>query len=161
MLRTTKVFLILSVALWAFAAALQNIVNWDDTILGVSVATTMSTFEGGAESWQATSNPIVIWTGAFFIILAKIATGVLCVIGAHNMWHARHSDSTTFSVAKELALVGCAIALFMLFAGFIVVAETWFEMWRSEEMRSAALETAFRYAGMITLIALFVGMRDE
>ena len=66
-----------------------------------------------------------------------------------------------FSAAKELALVGCAIVLFMLFGGFIVVAETWFEMWRSEALRSASLESAFRYSGMITLIALFVGMRDE
>jgi predicted small integral membrane protein len=67
----------------------------------------------------------------------------------------------TFGAAKELALVGCAIAMLMLFVGFIVVAETWFELWRSEALRGAALETAFRYGGMITLIALFVGMRED
>ena len=161
MLRTMKVLLVLSVALWALAGAFQNFVNWDDTIGGVTVATSMSTFEGGAESWQATSNPIVIWIGAFFIVFAKIAAGVLCVLGAHKMWNARRGNSAAFSAAKELALVGCAIALLMLFVGFIVVAETWFELWRSEALRSASLESAFRYGGMITLIALFVGMRDE
>jgi predicted small integral membrane protein len=161
MLRTVKVFLVLTVALWALAGAFQNFANWGDTIGGVAVATSMTTFEGGAESWQATSNPIVIWVGAFFIVIAKIAAGVLCMIGAYKMWSARRGDSAAFSAAKELALVGCAIALLMLFGGFIVVAETWFEMWRSEALRSASLESAFRYGGMITMIALFVGMRDE
>ena len=49
----------------------------------------------------------------------------------------------------------------MLFSGWIVIAETWFELWRSEVMREAALDAAFRYCGMIGLIALFVGMHDE
>jgi len=161
MLRTMKVFLVLSVALWGLVGAFQNLMNWDDTIGAVTVATSMTTFEGGAESWQATSSPIVIWIGAFFIVIAKIAAGVLCMFGAHKMWNARRGDSAAFSAAKELALAGCAIALLMLFGGFIVVAETWFEMWRSEALRSASLESAFRYGGMITLIALFVGIRDE
>ncbi len=161
MLRIMKVLLVLSVALWALAGAFQNLVYWDETIGAVTVATSMSTFEGGAESWQATSSPIVIWIGALFIVISKIAAGVLCTLGAYKMWNARRGESTAFSAAKELALVGCAVALFMLFGGFIVVAETWFEMWRSEALRSASLESAFRYGGLITLIALFVGMRDR
>ena len=77
------------------------------------------------------------------------------------MWTARAGDAAAFSKAKTYALAGCAVAIFMLFTGWIVIAETWFELWRSEVLREAALDAAFRYCGMIGLIALFVGMRDE
>ena len=77
------------------------------------------------------------------------------------MWISRHEDSTTFSASKKLALTGCAVALVMLFGGFIVIAESWFELWRSDAMRGPVLDSAFRYAGSIALIAIFVGLKDE
>jgi predicted small integral membrane protein len=77
------------------------------------------------------------------------------------MWQARHADTKQFQMSKQLGLIGCAVALVMLFGGFIVIAETWFELWRSDVMRGPVLDSAFRYAGMIALIALFVHMPDE
>jgi predicted small integral membrane protein len=70
-------------------------------------------------------------------------------------------DAAAFQKAKAIALTGCAVAMFMLFAGWIVIAETWFEAWRSDLLREQALQSAFRYCGMIGVIALFVGMQDE
>ena len=61
----------------------------------------------------------------------------------------------------SLALAGCGVAMFMLFTGWIVIAETWFEMWRSDVMRDVALNSAFRYCGMIGVMALFIGMTDD
>ena len=161
MLRIMKIVLILTVVLWGGVGAYQNFLDWSGTTGAVAAATSMSTFEEGAESWQATSNPIVIWIGALFIMLSKVAASVLCLIGAERMWKARGSDAATFAKSKELALAGCAIAVTMLFAGFIVIAESWFELWRSEAMRGPVLESAFRYGGMIALIAIFVGVRDD
>ena len=160
MLRTTKILLILAVVAWGAIGALLNVLEWDGTLASVSAATSMSTFEGGAESWQATSNALVMWLGAIFIAGSKAAAGIFCAIGAVRMWQARTAEAQIFSAAKELALVGCAIAVFMLFAGFIVVAESWFEMWRSELLRGLSLESAFRYAGMIALIAIFVAQPE-
>jgi len=120
----------------------------------------MSTFEGGAQAWQATSNPLIMWLGAIFIAGSKIAAAGFCLLGAHRMFTERASDADTFAAAKEMALVGCGIAVFMLFAGFIVVAESWFEMWRSELLRVISLDSAFRYGGMIALIAIFVAQRE-
>ncbi len=51
--------------------------------------------------------------------------------------------------------------MIMLFGGFIVIGETWFEMWRSDVLRDLSLQSAFRYGGMITLIALFVGSLED
>lgn len=161
MLRTTKIFLIAAVAVWGFVAAMHNLHDWNGTLGAVGAATSMATFDGGAESWQATSNPTLIWMGAIFIVLSKVITGVLCLLGAKNMWQARDASTTDFTRAKTLGLAGCAIAVFMLFSGFIVIAETWFELWRSDVMRGPVLDSAFRYGAMIALIAIFVSTMDE
>ncbi len=161
MLRITKIFLVSSVALWGLVGAFGNVSDWGSTMGAVGAATSMATFDGGAESWKATSNPAVIWLGALFIMLSKTAAGLLCMTGASRMWAARKGDAASFAKAKELALAGCAVAVFMLFTGFIVIAESWFELWRSDVMRGPVLASAFRYGGMISLIALFVAARDD
>lgn len=161
MLRIIKIVLVLSVAVWAFIGALGNIVDWGGTTGAVGAATSMSTFDPVPASGRATSNPAVILLGAIFIVTLKTLTGLLCAAGTWRMWTARAGDAAAFGQAKVLALTGCGVAVFMLFVGWIVIAETWYELWRSPEMRSAALDAAFRYAGFIGLIALFVGAREE
>ena len=161
MLPKIKTLLILTVALWGFISAYQNMTNWDGTISAVLSTTSMTTFNDGETSYQSTSNLVIVWLGALFILISKLATGVLCSIGSLKMWQAQANDSVAFESAKKIALTGCAISMFMLFGGFVVIAEGWFELWRSESMRGPVLESAFRYAGMIAFIAIFVGMKDE
>jgi len=112
-------------------------------------------------SSRATTNPLVILLGALFITVLKISIGVLCLVGAWQMWSARAADVTKFAQAKNYALTGCGVALFMLFAGWIVIAETWYELWRSPTMLAPVLGSAFRYCGTIGVIALFVAAREE
>ncbi len=76
------------------------------------------------------------------------------------MWQSRNGSVADFSAAKSIALTGCGIAVIMLFGGFIVIAESWFELWRSEAM-GAVLSAAVRYGSMIALIAIFVAASDN
>lgn len=160
MIRIVKIALIITVVLWGFFGALGNILHWDETRGAVAAVTSMVSFEGGAESWQATSNPVVIWLGALFIMLSKLSAGILCALGAGRMWYSRNGSATDFAAAKRIALAGCGIAVIMLFGGFIVIAESWFELWRTESM-SAVLTAAVRYASMIALIGIFVATNDD
>ncbi len=160
MIRIAKTGLIVTVMLWGLVGALGNVLNWGETLGSVVAVTSMTTFEGGAESWQATSSPVVMWLGALIITLSKLITGILCALGAARMWRSRRASAAEFAAAKTLALAGCAVAVIMLFGGFIVIAESWFELWRSETL-GMALPIAFRYAGMIVLIAIFVAMTDD
>ncbi|MEM1432907.1 MAG: DUF2165 family protein [Pseudomonadota bacterium] len=160
MLRITKVLLTLAVSAWGYVGALFNLLDWSGTLDAVQRATSMSTFNQGASAWQATANPLLIWIGALFILLSKLAAAMLCLIGAGRMWRARATDSATFEASKDLALAGCGVALLMLFGGFIVVAESYFELWRSDALRGPVLESAFRYAACIAAIGLYVGMRE-
>ncbi|HET6565666.1 MAG TPA: DUF2165 family protein [Xanthomonadales bacterium] len=161
MLRNAKIILVLVVALWGFTGAFGNLNDWAGTMGAVGAVTSMSTFDAVPASWRATSSPVIIWLGALFIMLSKFAGAVYCSIGATRMWRERAASAAQFQAAKQAALVGCAIMVIMLFGGFIVIAETWYELWRSEAMLGPVLGSAFRYAGLILLIALFVGSRDE
>ncbi len=160
MLHIIKIILIATVAAWGFIGAFGNVTDWEGTRGAVEAATSMSTWEGGADSWRATTNPVVVLVGAILIPVLKLASAVLCTMGAWSMWQAR-SGGSSFELAKRTALAGCGVAMALLFAGWIVIAESWFEMWRSDAMRGPALEAAFRYLGCIALIALFVGQRDN
>ena len=161
MIRTAKVGLIVVAALWGFVGALGNILDWDQALGSVAAVTSMSTFEGGSESWQAMTSPALSWLGALFIVSSKLATGGLCAIGARQMWRSRDGDAASFALAKKYALTGCAVGAIMLFGGFLVIGESWFELWRTVGPIRMALTDAFRYAGLLMLIAIFVGQRDE
>jgi len=161
MIRIVKIGLIVTVMLWGYFGVLGNVLDLEQTLGAVTAVASMVTFEGGADSWQATSNTIVIWLGALFIMLSKLSAGILCTVGAARMWQSRKGSAADFTAAKGFALAGCGIAVIMLFGGFIVIAESWFELWRSETLLRTALSDAFRYAGMIALIGIFVAMPDE
>jgi predicted small integral membrane protein len=161
MLRIMKILLVLSVALWGLLGSLGNIEDWTGTTGAVRAVASMSGFPGGAERWQATTNPLVITAAAVFIVLFKLAVAGLSLTGAWRMWGSRKGDRETFGSAKTLALAGCAVAVLGLFGGWIVVGEGWFEFWRSDALREPAGGAAFRYGGFIALIALMVGSRDD
>lgn len=161
MLRTIKILLVCCVALWGCLGALGNLTDWGGTMGGVSAAASMSTWEGGANSWRATDNAALIMLAAALIPTLKAASAVLCLLGAWAMWQNRAKGAEEFDRAKRHALAGCGLAITLLFLGWIVLAESWFELWRSEVMRDIALESAFRYIGSIGIIALFVAMPDD
>lgn len=160
MTRIVKIGLIFTVFLWGMFGTLYNVTNWDETTGAVLAVTSMSTFEGGADSWQATSNPALVWIGALFIVLSKLAAGVLCGLGLWRMWQARRADGAVFTEAKQIAIAGCGVAVIMLFGGFIAIADNLFDLWRSADMRPV-LDAAFRYGAMIALIGIFVGTKDD
>ena len=160
MLREAKVALVLGVAAWGAVGLLQNFVDWNGTFGAVSAATSMTTIPGAEGAWQATDNAALVWLGVLFILVSKAATTILCSLGGVRMWRARHLPSEAFAAAKLPALTGCTVAVFMLFVGFTVIAESWYELWRSDALRAPVLESAFRYAGSIALIGLFVGQPE-
>lgn len=160
MTRNVKIALIFTVFLWGVFGTVYNVTNWGETTGAVLAVTSMSTFEGGADSWQATSNLLIVWIGALFIVLSKMVAGVLCGIGTWRMWEARREDGAAFAEAKQIAMAGCGVAVIMLFGGFIAIADNFYDLWRSDDMRPV-LDAAFRYGAMIALVGIFVGTTDE
>ncbi len=161
MIRTTKIGLVVVAALWGYIGALGNVLDWNQALGAVGLVTSMSTFEGGSDSWQAMTSPLLSWLGALFIVSGKLATAGMCTVGARRMWQSRSNSAADFAAAKQFALAGCAVGAIMLFGGFLVIAESWFELWRADGLIRYALTDAFRYGGLLMFIAIFVGQREE
>jgi predicted small integral membrane protein len=161
MLRFSKILLICAVAAWGFLGAMHNLLDWPGTLGAVGAVTSMVTVEGGPDKWQAVSSPVLAWLGALFICLSKLTAAILCTAGAISMSRARTGPALAFAQAKKMALAGCGVAMFMLFGGFVVIADGFFEVWNSPVMRDPVLGSAFRYGAMIMLIGIFVGATDD
>ena len=161
MLRIVKIVLAAAVAALGLLSGFFDFLGWSDTVAAVAKVTSMSSWEGGAQSWNCVNIPALNWLGAAWIAGLDLVYGALCAIGAARMWRSRNAGAIEFSAAKTLALAGCGLAAMMLFGGFIVVAETFFELWRSDVMRDAVLDSAYRYLGSVLLIALFIASKES
>jgi len=160
MLRIVKIGLATSVAAFGFYSGIFDLIHWHDTVGSVTMVTSMTSWEGGATSWQAVNSPALSGLGALWIIGSDLTAGVLCTMSIGRMWARRHGSVTEFAVAKKLAVAGCGVLAIMLFGGFIVVAEGWFNLRHSVAMRGAVLEVAYRYLWSILLIALFIASAE-
>jgi predicted small integral membrane protein len=160
MLRIVKIVLATTVAAFGFIGGIFDLMNWRSTVAEVGMVTSMSSWPGGASSWQATGSTPLNYLGAIWIIAGDLAGAVLCTASVMRMWGVRNATSAQFAAAKKPALAGCGILAIMLFGGFIVLAENWFELWRSDTMRGTVLDTAYRYLGSILLIALFIASKE-
>jgi len=160
MLRIIKILLAAAVGAFGFVSGIFDIFYWDNTVAAVAMVTSMSSWDGGVSSWQSVNSAPLNWFGAAWIVALDLGYAMLCAIGVMRMWSARNACSAQFGVAKTLALAGCGLAAIMLFGGFFVGAETFFELWRSDAMRGPVLDTAFRYLGSVLLIALFISSAE-
>ena len=155
-LRITKVVLILLVGLWGLIGGIQNFIQAGAGFEAVAAVLSPDlTTVSGLASWQTIENPLLIWIAWAVIPLAKIGGAALCLSGAYSMWLSRSLSSDSFQNSKSLALAGCGVILAMLFGGFIVSAETYFQLWQTE-FGGLVLSTAFRYIGCVGIVAVFV-----
>jgi predicted small integral membrane protein len=160
MLRIVKIVLAATVAAFGFICGIFDLIHWRATVETVGMVTSMTGWPGGASSWQAVSSAPLSWLGAVWIIAGDLVAAVLCAASVARMWSARNGAGAEFAAGKRLALAGCGILAIMLFGGFTVLAETWFELYRSDAMRVPVLDTAYRYLGSVLLIALFIAARE-
>jgi len=158
MLRISKIVLLLLVGLWGLIGGIGNFTQIGPGFDYVAAVLNPQKVAGLA-SWQRIESPFIVWTAWAIIPLSKLVAAGLIFFGSWQMWRARRLGADAFNDAKSLALVGCSIAMAMLFGGFIVAAETYFLLWQTE-LGALTLPVAFRYIGCIALIAIFVQQPD-
>lgn len=159
MLRAVKIVLVALVALWGLIGAFGNLTHLGGTYDAVRTVAAMEGVEGINGGPPSTENSIIVWLGVALIVIGKIAAAVFCGAGAVAMARSAGGSASEFQHAKRLALVGCGAAIVMLFGGFAVIGESFFQMWQTPVGQLAGAG-AFRYAGYIALIAIFVGQED-
>ena len=158
MVRIIKIALIVLVGLWGLISGLGNLAMTES---GFTATAEVVGADGraGVVEWQRIESPLLIWAAWALLPLGKLATAALCLYGAWRMWLSWRAPADEFNSAKVFALLGCGIAIAMLFGIFFVVADTYFRFWLTDSS-SRVMPIAFRYVCSIGIIALFVNQPD-
>jgi predicted small integral membrane protein len=106
-----------------------------------------------AAGWQG-------WIGLLLIMAGELAAGIFGVMGAARMFGTRSAASSDFQNAKALAIAGGAIGVLVWYGFFIVLGETYFNMWQTE-IGLGSVNGAFRYGTVCAVLMFFISMRDE
>jgi predicted small integral membrane protein len=160
MIRFTKTFLTLAVALWGLLGGVGNLVNYDQGLQSVYSVVSMETLpEEAIPDGAKVPSPLVIQLGFAFIWVLKLAGGLLCLLGAARMWMARKSGQADFAAAKRWGILGCGVLFFMLFFGFSLVAIGPYKLFLSP--LQSAVELAALFAAQIGILMIFLQQRES
>jgi len=161
LIRYLKMDLAIFIALLCLFYATQNVVNLQSAYSFVSAVLTMD----GHVAYPSHFGPAItatplIWVSLWIIILLEYVAGLFAAKGALDLWSARKGSAAEFQAAKKNVTVGAGVALFVWFGLFSAIGGAYFQMWQTE-LGGASLNGAFQFAGMIAVVALFIGMADE
>jgi predicted small integral membrane protein len=160
LVRAAKVLLVLLIGLFSLLVGADNIVDYGTNYAFVQHVMSMDTvFPNSTLTWRAITSPALHHTAYAAIIAAELATGILCVLGAWRLWHARSLSAPAFNGMKDVAMAGLVLGFALWFFGFMVVGGEWFQMWQSQTWNGQ--EAAFRFIGCIGLVLLFLAQKDD
>jgi predicted small integral membrane protein len=159
MIRYLKISFVLFFAIWAVVSLMANLINIPITFKEVHSITIMSMFKPGEGPPFATESPTMIWLLVALLMLGKVVTLAFCSYGTVSLWRAVKLDAAAFQRAKCWGIFGGGFAVAWFFIGFVVVGEHIFFMFL-DPVGLGAAQAAFRYAGFIGIMTLFVAQPD-
>jgi len=155
-LRTIKILLVASMALYCLFYALQNLVNMEQGIGAVAYVMGNVDHQSYPGSFGPSITQSWLISLAFGIIVAfETLAGLLAARGAIDMIRARHGSAQEFMSATRYAALGAGVAMLVWFGLFGVIGGAFFQQWQTQA-GALSLEGAFQYGGMAALIILFV-----
>jgi predicted small integral membrane protein len=107
---------------------------------------------------RAIANPMAHRLVYALIIAAEIGAGLLCAVGALQLFAARHATAARFAARRNLAIAGLMLAIALYFFGFMTVAAEWFQMWQASSFNGQ--QAAFRLIVCFGLALIFLSLPD-
>lgn len=159
MVRNLKIIFAVIFAVWGLFGGSMNLAGYGGGLSSVESVTSMSHKDPEARAPWTTSNPIVIHLAFALIWGAKLLGGILCAIGARNMWRTRNGSAGEFNAAKGHAVAGLGVYLIMLIGGFNLFGAVIYGLWAGPA--AVAFDLSWVFAGEIGLIMIFMNMRDD
>lgn len=158
-IRYIKIVMILMTGMFGLTGATHNWIQMDSDLALVSQVVTGAGAVGVAD-WQKIESPWLVTLCWSVIPIAKVISGLLCVLCAKQMWSSRYDDMLAFQRSKQAGMAGCGVMLAMLFGVFILISETWFQQWQTE-LGAGILGAAQRYIVSVGVVAFFVNLSDD
>ena len=123
-------------------------------------------FSGESQAWRAFRDPTPEdgswWFYHVFyasIIVWEAAAGVLCGLGAWQLWQNRSASAAAFASAKKYAIYGLTLSMLQWFIAFITVGAEWFLMWQSSTWNGQ--DAAFRMFACLGIMLIFLQQSED
>jgi len=160
LIRSCKVVLLVTLAIFFTLVALGNVTDYDTNHAFVMHVLAMDTIfpNSTLASWRAITDPNLQEIAYWGIIAWEILTAVVLWIAALRLWMERDSGPA-FQSVKGMAVVGLTMAFLLYGLGFMVIGGEWFAMWQSSDWNGQAAAT--RFLVLIGLVFLVVLHRDD
>jgi predicted small integral membrane protein len=159
-LRTAKVLLVFSVAIFYSLVVFSNITDYGSNYEFVRHVLMMdSTFPGNRGMWRAINTPLFHTVFYLSIIAWEIITMLLCWWGGFRMAQALHGPASAFHQAKRVSIVALTLGLLMWLVAFLAVGGEWFLMWQSKSWNGQ--DAAFRMFTVVGIVLLLVAQPDR
>jgi predicted small integral membrane protein len=158
-LRTSKLVLVLAVALFYSFVVFNNTTDYDSNYQFVRHVMMMdSTLPGNRGMWRSLERPA--WHTVFYIsiIAWETVTMLLCWWGGWRLAQALFQTARVFDRAKRVAIAALTLSLLMWLVAFLGVGGEWFLMWQSKTWNGQ--ESAFRMFTVIGIVLLLVAQPE-
>ncbi len=156
-IRITKILLSLAAAAWGLIGGLRNLYDYENAI---GLTAFLLSVEG-QESMRAIAIPLFTHVSYAFVWGSKFATGILCSLGALELWKSRSGSSSEFCASKEKVYLGIGIAIFMLFFGFMVMLGAVFAPFEITDLRTSYFQYAtFQLVGL-GMVMIFLALPER
>jgi len=158
--RIIKSLLVASVALFASLVALNNIIDYGSNFQFVQRVLSMdTTFPDNQLMYRAITSEPIHHLAYGVIIAMEALTGLLCAIGAVQMFGARNAPTNDFRAAKLFSSLGLTCGIVLWSTGFLSIGAEWFLMWQSSQWNGQ--EAAFRFAMVLFATLIFIHQAES
>jgi predicted small integral membrane protein len=159
-LRTTKILLVLAVALFYTLVVFNNITDYGSNYEFVRHVLMMdSTFPGNRGMWRAINVPAVHTAFYLSIIAWEFVTMVLCWWGGVRLAREFRVPDAEFHRSKTVAIAGLTVGLLQWLVAFLSVGGEWFLIWQSKNWNGQ--DAAFRNFVVVGIVLLLLALPES
>jgi predicted small integral membrane protein len=153
--RIIKIVLTGAVGLCGLLTGIDNIVDYPTNLADVQHVLSMDMLPHSSPLLGRAITSAALQRELYDLIIGtELVYGALCLLGAIGLAMGRVADR-----AKDLAMLGLGLGFTLYIFGFLIVGGEWFQMWQDGPWNGQ--ESAFRFAGMIGIVLLFVALPEE
>jgi predicted small integral membrane protein len=158
-LRIAKMLLVFAIAFYYTLVVLNNTTDYNSNFQFIRHVLMMdSTFPNNRGMWRAINSPSIHTFFYITIIAWESITMILCWWGGIKLARAAKASAATFHRAKNIAILGLTLSLFMWFVAFLTIGAEWFLMWQSPTWNGQ--EAAFRMFATVGIVLLLLVVKD-
>jgi predicted small integral membrane protein len=158
--RLAKILLVLLMAIYLLLVGIDNLLDYGSNFAFVQHVMSMDLIApDNPLIGRAIADPTAHHIVYALIIAAEIGAGLLCAIGALQLFTARRASAARFAARKTFAIAGLMLAIALYFLGFMTVAAEWFQMWQASSFNGQ--QAAFRLIVCFGIALIFLSMPEH